>query len=224
MDLSAAALTFSEGKSGAPFLVALVIGMIVALCVPLLRRWPPTPLRWALVAGVLGIGGAALFLVLLDREVRIDPSAREVHASHHLLGIGRLERWPFATFDAVRVEYRPLSVKRRTTQPAPPSSAEVHHRFVVALVGQGAEVRLRDFDEALPAEALARSVAAIGDWRATRRGYAIQSGSGRPGEAMAVGRAQAFEAPDGRSGVGVTLERWVRVEVREGAESPIEAP
>lgn len=223
MDLSAAPLIFAEGKAGAPFLVALVVGAIVALCVPLLRRWPPTPLRWGLVAGVLAIGATALVMVLLDREVALDPSAREVRESRRLLGIGRIDRWPFSAFDAVQVEYRPLSTQRRSTQPARPPEAEVHDRFVVELVGSDTSVRLSDFDEALRAEDFARGLAGIGNWDARRRGYEVQSGTGRPGEALAVGEAQAFEAPDGRQGIGVTLERWVRVQIRQGAESPLDA-
>jgi hypothetical protein len=141
-----------------------------------------------------------------------------------VFGLGRQQRWPFAAFAAVRVEYRPLSVQRRSTSPARPSDPEVKDRFVVALIGADATVGLRDFDDAAEAEDLARTVAAVGAWPARRRGYEVQTGSGRPGEALAIGDVQAFEAPDGRQGIGVTLERWVRVKIREGAESPLDPP
>ena len=49
MDLSAGPLIFADAKAGVPFLVALIVGAFVALSVPLLRRWPPTPLRWRIV-------------------------------------------------------------------------------------------------------------------------------------------------------------------------------
>lgn len=224
MDLNPGALVFADGNAGAPFLVALLLGLTLVLCVPLLRRWPPTRLRWALLVGVLAMGGSTLFLVLLNREVVVDPSAREVRQSQRVLGLGRHERWPFAAFDAVQVEYRPLSVQRRSTSPARPSDAEVHDRFVVELIGADATLGLRDFDDAAKAENLARAVAAVGAWTARRRGYEVQTGSGRPGEALAVGDVQGFEAPDGRQGIGVTLERWVRVKIREGAESPLDLP
>jgi hypothetical protein len=217
MDLSAGPLVLSQAKAGAPFLVALIVGMLVALGVALLRRWPPTRLRWGLFAGLLAVGTGALVMVLVDHEVAIDVSAREVRESRRLFGIGRLERWPFSAFDAVQVEYRPLSVQRPNTQPSKPSDGEVQDRFVVELVGAGARVRLHEFDQALRAEDFARGLAGVGSWRARRRGYEIQ------GEVVAVGEARAFEAPDGRKGVGVTLERWVRVRIREGAESPLDA-
>jgi hypothetical protein len=223
MDLSAGPLILADGRAGVPFLLAMIVGSIVALGVPLLRRWPPTPLRWTLFGGVLAIGAAALVMVLVDRQVAVDPAAREVRESRRLLGIGRLERWPFSAFQVVQVEYRPLSVQRRSTQPAKPSDPEVRDRFVVELVGRDASVELQDFDEALRAEDFARGMAGIGGWSARRRGYELQRGSGRPGEVLTVGHAQAFETADGRSGVGVTLEPWVRVTIREGAESALDA-
>ena len=222
MDLSAGPLIFADAKAGVPFLIALIVGAFVALSVPLLRRWPPTPLRWGLFAGVVAAAVVALAMTLLERQVAIDPSQREVRESQRLLGIGRLGRWPFSAFEAVQVEYRPLSTQRRSTQPAKPSDAEVRDRFVVALVGKETRIRLHDFDEALRAEDFARGLARVGDWKARRRGYEVQTGSGRPGEALTVGDAQAFEAPDGRRGVGITLDTWVRVKIRDGAESPID--
>lgn len=222
MDLSTGPLVFAEGTAGAPFLVALCIGTMVALVVPLLRRWPPTPLRWGLAAAVLALGIVGLTAVLIDREVAVDPSAREVRESQRLLGVGRQERWPFSAFDAVRVDYRPRGTQRRSVQPARPSDPEVRDRFVVELVGSETRVRLHDFDEALRAEDFARGIARVGDWSARRRGYEVLSGTGRAGDALAVGQAQAFEAPDGRQGVGITLDRWVRVKIREGVESPLD--
>lgn len=222
MDLSAGPIVLADGKAGAPFMIAMLVGMMVAVCVPLLRRWPPTRLRWALAAGVLAVGASALVMVLVDREVAIDPTAREVRESQRLLGIGRLERWPFSAFDAVQVELRPSGVPRRPTQPSQPSDPETRDRFVVELVGGDATVRLHDFDTALRAEDFARGIATLGNWRARRRGYEVQSGSGRPGEALVVGNAQAFEARDGRHGIGVSLESWVRVKARDGAESALD--
>lgn len=222
MDLSAGPIVLADGKAGAPFMIAMLVGMMVALCVPLLRRWPPTRLRWVLAAGVLGVGATALVMVLIDREVTIDPSAGEVRESQRLLGIGRLARWPFTAFHAVRVELRSAGVPRRSVQPSRPSDPEGRDRFVVELVGGNATVRLHDFDEALRAEDFARGIAAVGKWSAHRRGYELQSGSGQPGVALVVGDAQAFEAPDGRRGVGVSLEPWVRVKARDGAESPLD--
>lgn len=222
MDLSGAPLVLADGKAGAPFMIAMLVGMMAALCVPLLRRWPPTRLRWALAAGVLAVGGTALVVVLTDREVTLDPSTREVRESQRLLGIGRLARWPFSAFDAVQVELRPVGVPRRTMQPTPPSDPQIRDRFVVELVGRDTTVRLHDFDEALRAEDFARGVASFGKWTARRRGYEVQTGSGKAGEALVVGDAQVFEAPDGRQGVGVTIEPWVRVKAREGAESLLE--
>lgn len=222
MDLNGAPLIFAEGHAGAPFVLALVVGAIAALGVPLLRRWPPTPLRWGLFAGVLAIGATALVTVLRDREVAIDPSAREVRESQRVLGIGPLERWPFSAFEAVQVEYRPRGAPRRTTQPARPSEPEVRDRFVVELVGADTRVRVHDFDDALRAEDFARGLAGVGKWHARRRGYEVGRGTGGPKEAIAVGDVQAFEAPDGRQGIGVTLEPWVRVTIREGAESALD--
>lgn len=222
MDLSAGPLILADGKAGVPFLVAMVVGMIVALSMLLLRRRPLTPLRRALLGGVLAIGAAGLVLVLSDHQVAIDPAAREVRESRQVLGIGRIERWPFAAFDAVQVEYRPLSAQRNPVQPAKPSDARVRDRFVVELVGLDVRVKLHDFDEALRAEAFARGLAGVGGWTAHRRGYEVQTGSGDPGEALTVGDVQSFEAPDGRQGVGITLDRWVRVKVRDGAESPLD--
>jgi hypothetical protein len=222
MDLSAGPLVLAEGRAGAPFVLALVVGAIVALGVPLLRRWPPTPLRWGLFAGVLLLGAAALVMALIEREVTVDPTAREVRESQQLFGIGRLERWPFSAFDAVRVEYRPLSAPRQSTRPAPPPDAELRDRFVVELIGGETKVPLHEFEKVARAEDFARGIARVGNWKARRHGYEVHRGSGRPGEAIAVGDAQAFEAPDGRQGIGVTFEPWVRVQIREGAESPLD--
>jgi hypothetical protein len=222
MDLSAGPMVFAEGRAGAPFVLALVVGAIVALGAPLLRRWPPTPLRWALFGGVMALGATALVMVLIEREVAVDPVAREVRVSQRLLGIGRLERWPFSAFAAVQVEYRPLSAPRQSTRPARPPDAGLRDRFVVELIGDETKVPLHEFEQVARAEDFARGIAGVGNWKPRRRGYEVHTGSGRPGESIAVGDARAFEAPGGRQGIGVTFERWVRVQIREGAESPLD--
>lgn len=224
MELTQTAMVFAEARVGSVFLLVLSLGLAIACGLFLLRPWPPRPARGAMFVLVLGICGAASFYALLDRRTVIDPAARQVAQSTRVLGIGRQATWPFDALQRVRVEHRPVNVPRQSgSTRSNPAEPQLRERFVLELVGPTATVFLRDYDDALEAERVAVHVSRLGGWQAQRKGYVFTRGSGQSVEGITVGDLQAFETPSGQQGMGVSLESWTRIQVKDGAESAIEA-
>lgn len=223
MDPTQTAIVFADAKTGAPFLFVLSLGLLLAGGLFLLRPWPPRLARGLMFALVLVICGAGVFYALLDRKLVVDRSTQEVAQSARILGLGRRQAWKFGEFQTVRVEYRPIRVNRESGMSrSNPGNAERHDNYVVELVGPGATVYVRSYDEASEAERVAANVARAGSWQARRLGYRVRTGSGQPGEGIAAGELQSFETPSGQQGIGMSLEAWTQIQIESGAESVIE--
>lgn len=222
MDLTHTAMVFADSRAGAPFVIALACGMLIACGFLLLRPWPPRLLRGAIFAFVVVTCGVALGYALLDRKVVVDPAAGRVISSARVLGLGPEQAWPFSSFDAVRVKYKPTRIPRETTSTRThPARAQAEDRYAVEIDGGAGGVVLRSYEDPLEAERVARSVARLGGWPARRLGYELRSGNGRAGDGISTGDLQAFETPSGRRGIGMSIDAWVQVRIREGAESVI---
>ena len=217
-----AALIFADAKVGAPFLIALLLGLMAVAGFMLLRPWPPRPAKTAVFVAVLGICGSALGFVLLDHRVVIDPAQREVVERSAILGLALEDRWAFRQFESATVTHVPVKVKRGAPGDKPAvATYEMHDNFVLELVGPEATVRLQSFEDAMEAEAQARIVAGTGKWRARRSGYELRSGTGKAEEGFAAGNLQAFETPGGKQAIGVSFDTWVKITLKHGASSDI---
>ena len=224
MDPTQTAIVFAHAKVGTPFVLALSLGLMLACGAFLLRPWPPRLARGGTFAIVLAACGAAMFYALLDRRVVIEPSTQRVMQSLHLLGVGRDRAWTFGELKQARVEYRPTRAPRKVGQPrSNPTEVGIHDNFVLELVGDGANVFLKSYDDAGEAETMATRVARAGGWHALRRGYRLRTGSApESGGGITAGALQGFKTASGQQGIGVSLEPWDQVVIEDGPESAIE--
>lgn len=224
MDPTQTAMVFADTRIGMPFLLALAGGLLIACGYFLLRSWPPRPWRGAVLLCVAAICVLGIGYGLLDRRVVLDPVAGQVTRDTRILGMGREQVWSFGEFGAVRVVHRPTqSPRNNSSAHTPPSEPQIKDRYVIELAGKNADVRLRSYEDPFEAESVARGVARIGGWPAHRHGYELRgAGSDRPADGIAAGDLQRFETTSGQQGIGVSLDSWVQVRHREGAESVIE--
>ncbi len=224
MDPTQTAIVFAEAKVGTPFVFALALGLLLACGAFLLRPWPPRLGKGGVFVIALVVCGTAMVYALLDRRVAIEPSAQRVTHSLHILGLGRDRTWNFHDLKMARVEYRPTHPQRKVGQPrANPSDVEVHDNFVLELVGDGTNVYLKSYKDAMEAETMATSVARAGGWPALRRGYRLRTGNGQGAAGgITAGALQGFKTASGRQGIGVSLESWDQVVIEDGAESAIQ--
>lgn len=195
MDLSTTPLIFSEPQVGAAFGVALSLGLAIVAGGSVLRPWPPRVLRAGLFTVVLAVCGIMAALLLRDRQVRIDPAAREVVELERKFFWQRAEVWSFAQVSAVVV---------KTDQ-----------GYVLGLRASDRWIELRSLDDPLQAEAQARALAGLGAWPALRHGYRIEV-------AARGGDAERLKTSTGQNVLGLNLASFVRVVEAPGAESAID--
>lgn len=206
MDPSHPLVIYTDARVGVVFGLVLTAGAVFAsVYFLLLARRPLRGLRVLALAGVLVIGSAACAYLLLKRSVEIDPGAREVRELRQVLGVGPSRRRMFEQIAAV-------SVSR-----FPEDAAMARAGFALALDTADGRVELRRFDDVPAAEGEALRLAALGGWKALRRGYRLES-------APSANEPQTFETARGRHGLLFDFDRFVRVLDSTGEESAIETP
>lgn len=206
-------LIFAEPKIGAPFGLALTLGLAFACGLFLLRPWPPSARRGVMFVLVLAVCGSAAFSLLSNREVQIDTARQQVRERVAALGWGRARTWAFADVRAVVVE----RVRERERSAAGGPRSEVSASDVLYRIGlQTADrwIELRSEADVLVAEAESQQIATRGNWPALRRGYRIETST-------AAGETGRFETADGRQGTMLELAPVARVIVAPDEESRI---
>jgi hypothetical protein len=203
------ALLFVETRPGATFALVFLLGLLLACGYALLaRHWPPTRSRILAFLGVLVACTAALAWALQRHELRLDFERRQVQQTYRNLGLGRERIHPFTAFQTVQVEHRS-------------EGPGTHSRYALSLLGPELRFELRVYDDAAEAERSARVLAGAGGWRALRSGYRLSIG-GPVTEGLAAGEFHRVQTPSGRQALAIDLQRWVRVQVQPGEQSPIE--
>lgn len=189
-----------------PLLVGIGAAGVLALLATVYEPNPEPTGGFGWIVGLLVLLAllvAAAWLLCSSEEVQIDPVTRQVTQIHRLLHreVAR-NQWGFAAFTGVQVHQRAQAHTEAVTSPgsggAKTGSRTRHtHSYRLCLLraptsagSPAAPVAVPHHPLVLPSEAdgdpqaceaLARQVAALGGWPATRQGYVLLPGA-RPGD------------------------------------------
>jgi len=243
-------LIFTDGKTGAPYFIALTLMIAVALLLWVAPRSGPSKWVRGLISVVIVVmTGLVVSVIGQSRSVEIDLATKQVIERKSFLGVKSANHSALTDYSAVVVERRDVTNTKGHSDSRKPDSQrpkETRTYYDVSLAGPTRKLRLASKEsDLLEAEEEALRIAKATGLPAKRRGYEVEIKRGA--EAMAAASAptsrpagvsedlwkQMQEAraknplpPVDETMGNVPLEKrtWVRIIENKNAESLIEPP